>query len=124
MGKHRQSDAVQKGVRSRRVRSPPAVTQWSSKVVRDMTDGPPAFVQAVRKPVWIHQQKSHVGVRFLPFSVEYVKPMRRCTAIMYPEGAFDLVYGAFMYTADRMSLVQVLPGPFTVNTTLAEGASG
>ncbi|OJT02398.1 hypothetical protein TRAPUB_7051 [Trametes pubescens] len=39
---------------------------------------------------------------------------------MYPEGAFDLVYGAFMYTADRMSLVQVLPGPFTVNTTLAE----
>ncbi|KAL1948639.1 hypothetical protein VTO73DRAFT_10445 [Trametes versicolor] len=43
-----------------------------------------------------------------------------CTAVLYPEGAFDLIYGAFLYTADRKSLIQVLPGPFTVNTTLAE----
>ncbi|KAL1948739.1 hypothetical protein VTO73DRAFT_10545 [Trametes versicolor] len=43
-----------------------------------------------------------------------------CRAVRYPEGGFDLVYEAFLYTADRKSLVQALLGPFTVNTTLAE----
>ncbi|EIW54769.1 uncharacterized protein TRAVEDRAFT_73885 [Trametes versicolor FP-101664 SS1] len=43
-----------------------------------------------------------------------------CRAVRYPEGGFDLVYEAFLYTADRKSLVQALLGPLTVNTTLAE----
>ncbi|KAL1948748.1 hypothetical protein VTO73DRAFT_10554 [Trametes versicolor] len=44
-----------------------------------------------------------------------------CSVHTYPEGWPDFIYDAFLTTADRTSLVHVHPGPFTVNTTLAEG---
>ncbi|KAI0821817.1 hypothetical protein BC628DRAFT_1422243 [Trametes gibbosa] len=45
----------------------------------------------------------------------------RCCTVLYPEGKFDFAYGAFLATPDKTSLIHVHPGPFTVNTTLAQG---
>ncbi|KAI0821832.1 hypothetical protein BC628DRAFT_1341106 [Trametes gibbosa] len=43
-----------------------------------------------------------------------------CTVHLYPEGWPDFIHNAFQTTRNRTALVHVYPGPFSVNTKLAE----